>query len=515
MRIHPIESVGIGEIVDLGRNQTRAIRNLVEPITLGQKKFAQRTSAAALYRVSDVNQDLRTVDPYLNFASLTEVNSFGMLDVSSPFIAKIGNTQVLSITAGSSKSGTTYTANASGIFQANLNAGSSVDIPGSVPWTVIALGSKFFAYPHVPSSNSKTICKTSTDGLSWSEETLQGEYPSAFQVPIAWRNGYNLPGLGFVPNENRGADFFTLGSNVFLIKPTGIHKSSNGTAWSDVTVKIFGVNTLSDFGYFIGQNDTSAFLITSGGYKRTTDSGETWSNVSSPFDEPTAVRFIKNRTSDAKYAAIDTSGKVYISTDTGGSWTLLNLNFVPDSLAYIGDALVAVLRSSSTGVYSSNNGTTLTQIGLPPGFTYAISALVSSTSYFYIVDSQYVLYRSSTGASWSQVGIPNVDPKVYDRALTIDASTELIFSRSATDRLPFIKVNSNGTAFVSARPGEYSSAIWYPAISGNTEALVCNGDGYMSSKILKSDLGSPPYMKFGTEAIATTRTGLYPHIRIG
>jgi hypothetical protein len=68
MRINGLQSLGLGEVIELARIPQTSIKNVHDPIFITDKKLVPSTTESDIYRKSDVDVSLQSGDPYTEYA---------------------------------------------------------------------------------------------------------------------------------------------------------------------------------------------------------------------------------------------------------------------------------------------------------------------------------------------------------------------------------------------------------------------------------------------------------------
>lgn len=525
MRFHEVNPIGLGSVIDLARPSTPTVRGLHEPVYINGMKLVPSASNYDLYRKTDVDVLLQPQNPYLNFSGLSENLKVGGIDASSPYLASIGSgtskVVVYSIFANAGKNGPTFRGASTGISTVYIDNQDSATQVADTAWSVVSNGTKFFAYPINTSTPSIRYVKTSTDGITWTSEEMTGDHPTSFSSANTHRWYYNIPpsGIGMIPTAAKTPDYFSIGQNIFLLNESSIYRSSDGLGWSNITTGVFGNAIQPNDGFYIGINKSlsTAFIASSYGLKYTTDSGLTWSKSIGSFTVPTTYGFSKNPNSDSKYLAKNytPNNLYYISTDTGKTWNRITPGTNADVVMYRNSSIVLLQKESGTSKFSLDDGTTWANTVFPSTFVYPIKTGLCTDNYKYILDSDFKIYRSPTGATWTLIGSVPVQVECFGIGKSINSTTDIIYSGSDQGQLPYICIYNDGANIVSGRLGEYASSVIAPAINGSTDVVVCNGNTQYAGKCSLADITSPPYIRFTPIKIETGRTGTIPYIRIG
>jgi hypothetical protein len=195
-------------------------------------------------------------------------------------------------------------------------------------------------------------------------------------------------------------------------------------------------------------NDSTVFAAVdagisyTGGVYKSTDGGETWTQVNSGLPYPLAhsVAISPNYADDSTVFAGTYHG-VYKSTDGGETWTRMNCYYYVQSVAispdYANDPTVFAVTDD--GVYkSTDGGETWTQIGLINTVVYSVAVSPNYADDSTVFAGTYpggVYISTNGGESWTQIGLINtvvysvaVSPNYADDSTVFAGTSGGVFS---------------------------------------------------------------------------------------
>ena len=306
-----------------------------------------------------------------------------------------------------------------------------------------------------PPSDIRSLAVNGTDIFAG---TIYGAYRST-DNGTSW-TAINT-GLGIPPNSMQVQAFAISGSNIFAGMDAGVYLSTNsGTSWTSVSsgLNYADVSALAISGgnLFAGTYSNGVFL--------STDNGTSWTAVNSGLTSNRVYAFCV--VGSALYATTD--GGIFVSTNSGTSWT---------STGYSGPAVTALAFSDTSffagtfgaGIYlSSDTGKTWTPAnsGLTRGNITALS--ISGSSVFAGTDGGGIFLSTNNGGSWTAVNS------------SVTAAYVNAFAFSGGD----VYAGTSGGFFLSANNG----TSWTPANSGSTatdlNALASSGGNIFAGTAL-------------------------------
>ncbi len=299
--------------------------------------------------------------------------------------------------------------NALYVFGANLYVGSARGVYRSTDngsdWILMSNG--------LPEYNMDVTALISVGTYLFAGTQSDGSGIDGDNVFLSTDSGasWNDASAGITPNSNVTA-FAAFGHNLFAATAAhGVFLSQdNGTSWTgvnnglpaDAAVNIFSVpiNALAVIGtnLFAGTSFVSNGVSVGGGVYLSKDSGGSWTDVSSGLptqpgpDDVNALAVIGTTLFAGTSASQpqESTGPVFISTNNGTTWTSASSGFPTNAydatLLAVGKNLYAGATLGGVLV-STDNGTSWTDAGSPPT---AGDALAANPSYLFIGHSQTI-----------------------------------------------------------------------------------------------------------------------------
>jgi hypothetical protein len=209
------------------------------------------------------------------------------------------------------------------------------------------------------------------------------------------------------------------GSIIFVGTPGGIIRSTGGNSFEKADTGL--ANGTSIFSILINNSDT--FIGTTAGVYLSPDSGVTWTAVNNGLPvSPSQVYSVAASSNSASEVNLyaGTNNGVYLSTNNGTSWTGENSGVVgPQVNCFAGEG--SKVFAVTTGppdynntwlLYSSDYGTTW-KVAADSGLSGFVANLTLTDSGLYAVSNNGVFYSSNNGENWRSIngGIMNTtDP---------------------------------------------------------------------------------------------------------
>ena len=285
--------------------------------------------------------------------------------------------------------------------------------------------SKFFIYYY--SDTNTLACKSSTDGFTWTTETLSN-LPSISGLDSNstfwdWNSDNQVyPDSGY---NYRGVSSATYGTSavlwcgarfLLLTRIAGPYMaaslSSDGVAFSaNSASSVLGNATLSfnqDINFY--KNGNTCFLAVGSTFRKSTDGGVTWSGVTASIGDANNQWNIPNTTDPTKRIINlgDGNTSAYYTSDSGATWS--SNRVLPLSsrygLVYKGSTVVT---SYTNGCYRSvDDGVTWTSITFPAGTNSSNGQILADAYRFYFIPHGYSQVLTSTDAiTWTITsGVP-------------------------------------------------------------------------------------------------------------
>jgi len=290
-----------------------------------------------------------------------------------------------------------------------------------------------------PPSDIRSLAVNGTDIFAG---TIYGAYRST-DNGTSW-TAINT-GLGIPPNSMQVQAFAISGSNIFAGMDAGVYLSTNsGTSWTSVSS---GLNYATVSALAISGGNLFAGTYSNGVYL-STNNGTSWIAVDSGLTSSRVYAFCV--VGSALYAATD--GGIFVSTNSGTSWT---------STGYSGPAVTALAFSDTSffagtfgaGIYlSSDTGKTWTPAnsGLTRGNITALG--ISGSSVFAGTDGGGIFLSTNNGGGWTAVNSG------------VNAAYVHAFAFSGGD----VFAGTSGGFFLSANNG----ASWTASNSGSAATYI-------------------------------------------
>ena len=194
---------------------------------------------------------------------------------------------------------------------------------------------------------------------------------------------------------------------------------------------------------------TAVFAGSFGGLYRSTNSGESWEDVS-PIRDSTIVTAVKSLTGARIIAGTD-DGKLYLSTDSGSSWTVEG-NGLPRSMFRTfavgpSDMLYAALESY--GIFrSSDFGHTWERLGTSGLYPWVMAIVIDETGNIFAGTWQGIYRSTDNGTTWVKKDSSITYPSLY--SLASDQSGTLV---AGTTSSGIYRSTDNGENWVPAGSG--------------------------------------------------------------
>ncbi|HSH66182.1 MAG TPA: YCF48-related protein [Bacteroidia bacterium] len=288
--------------------------------------------------------------------------------------------------------------------------------------------SKGFAVGGDIANNTGRIIYTTNGGTNWSNCTLPSGtkriYAAGFNSYCGYAVGLNGTILKYIDCSNSyvwskltsGTSNSILGvsavdeNTVYVCGASGlILKSTNGgSTWTSQTSGT--IQTLYSIS-FVDAN--TGYAVGDGGANiKTTDGGAHWSSMSlSTSDALREVRF-NGSTGYISGGVSASSGRVYVSTNSGSTWTTLSpgaSNIVYST--FFTSSTNGFASSSNGNVYkTTNSGSSWTAVSTGAAATASKIYFTSSTDGILVNNSGQIRMTTNSGSSWSSVTSPTSNP---------------------------------------------------------------------------------------------------------
>lgn len=164
------------------------------------------------------------------------------------------------------------------------------------------------------SSSSATVFNTSNGGMTWTQQN-----PAPFSYDIA-------PGIDFT---NKKTGYMTLEETSACCSGLIVKTKDGGQSWSTVWGTQYNGQEFDKVFY---ADDSTAFAIRSYQLYKSTDSGQTWTLLNIPNQYPTTLSDLYFTSKETGFVA-NGSGNIYTTADGGTTWQYNNavLNYVGET----------------------------------------------------------------------------------------------------------------------------------------------------------------------------------------
>ena len=309
----------------------------------------------------------------------------------------------------------------------------------------------------------------SIDGLNWESKS------SGLPSPNIWT-------LSITATDSALFTGFDYGSN------GGIWKSTDtGESWNNISGSRLTISTSPPFGtvdvfykiYSILLKDSTIFLGTyAHGLLKSTDNGSAWKNVITP------LQFARFTTigswGDTVAAGGNNTQGFYLSTDRGDTWNYYDKNLIGNVKTILKKgnnfyAGVSTLGSYALGAYKSTDGGISWDIinnGLPQADN---NVMIMKDDKLYSATDQGLYVSSDDGNQWAPTGWTQPALKVF----TLDNT---MFLSRVTPSLTF-RSTDNGATWDTLKNGIPNNFAAYTIVKLNNTLFAC---GTGNSKLLKS-----------------------------
>jgi hypothetical protein len=255
-----------------------------------------------------------------------------------------------------------------------------------------------------------------------------------------------------------------VGSNIIASINGGMFLSrDNGNTFASVKGPSSDWFTVSGGSIYGGTID---YLDTNNGVYLSTDSGETWSL----FNKGIGSDWVRALTVLGNSIFIGSWSGVSLSTNNGKSWTRINAGLTDSNITSFTTIGGNVFTGTRDGVFlSSNNGATWTTVnsGLPTTWNALIYSMAASGPQIYAGTDKGIFLSTDNGTNWIPVdsGIP-----VNTSTLSLVASNNAIFAGT-----------NNSGVYLSIDSGKF----WTAANSGlptkiSVQALIVSGSAILA-----------------------------------
>lgn len=409
---------------------------------------------------------------------------------------------------------------------------------------LLSNGSKFFLYYYT--SASALACKTSTDGLTWTTESLSG-LPTFSGVDsnsgfwdFSQNNSVN-PKTGYRYATTSSGSYgvyanLWCGARVLCLTRSGggnylASLSSDGLVFgSSDTTAVLGATNIThtqDINFY--RNGNNCFLAIGTTYRKSTDGGATWSAATFAAGINSSSHYnIPNTTDPTKRIIVggDGNSEAYYTSDSGGTWSANRANPQPSrwGLCYKGSTVVS---SYADGVFRSvDDGVTWTSVVFPAGTNSSVGQVCCDDVRFYFIPYQggAQVLTSSDAITWTVVTTPGTVSGTGGWSAN-SVSSNIVYLTNQLNQGMFTLDGGVTWAFARTATSDYGNNFYGYFQKRTTDGpnngyLICAlgaGNSYGYNFLLSSAALSAggAYYRTGSDAIAPARSNAYAYVRVG
>jgi len=187
------------------------------------------------------------------------------------------------------------------------------------------------------------------------------------------------------------------------------------------------------------------------------NSGNTWNQITTI---PTGTKFEPVCSADGSVIAVNVGTKLYVSTNTGSSWTdrtpsSMRDGFVTYSMAMSTDgSCIMYINDETTGDdtvrYTSNYGANWTTVLLPTGGAIQSQCAMSSDGQVLYVINGTCIYRSANaGSSWADKNIAAIITNPHQLACNATGTTVVVVDSTVSGTYNYL-----GNVYISENGGD-------------------------------------------------------------
>lgn len=429
------------------------------------------------------------------------------------------------LTGGLSATSNVYSlaVNASGYIIAGVDTAVYISKDNGSSWTLIGHGPRAYALTfnasgYIFAGTSEEIAYTTNSGSSWTN--LHG-LSSGVSSLVVSTSGYIFAGTwgsGVYLSTNNGASWTPLTNGLSNNVVNSLAINSSGYVFAGTTGGVFlSTNNGSNWtlvnaglanGYVASLSVNSSGYVFAGswgeGVYLSTDDGTTWTQMNSGFTSSNIWSLSANSSGNI-FAGAD-GGGIYESSDRGSSWALSGLiGKTVRSISF--NSAGNIFAGTSGGVFiSSNSGTSWTQSNTGLTDTTVYSSVINSSGHIFVGTDTEGVYRSTNnGAAWTHVnsglGDSSITSLVIDSSghifagtwgdgvyLSTDDGTSWSRSGLANSEVYSFAINSSGNIFagtwgngvyISTNGGGSWTAVSTGLANTHVQSLAINSSGYI------------------------------------
>ena len=410
------------------------------------------------------------------------------------------------------------------------------------PSALLSNGSKFFMYYY---SGDNLVCKTSTDGITWTTEALSS-LPATSGVDTNtgfwnWSEGNNVQStIGYYYTNNYAGSYGTYAVLWCGARMLSLSRSSAGnflaslstdglTFSGDSTNAVLGTTTqgfLNDINFY--RNGNNCYLSIGTTYRKSTDGGATWSAATFAANlNAASQRNIPNTTDPTKRIIVtaEAATTAYYTSDSGGTWSA-NRVFPIGSrygVCYKGST---VFVGNTSGIYRSvDDGVNWTSVLFPAGTNSSGGVVLADDTLFYFIPYQggAQLLTSADGITWTIRTTPG----------TVDGSTSWAVNKVNSNVIYLTDTLSRGIytldggvtwAFASTSTVSMGASTYGYYQKATTDGpnggylIFGRGNGNVQYCLFLSSaavIAGGAFYRTGSTAIAPLRTDAVSYVRVG
>ncbi|MFZ4590996.1 MAG: T9SS type A sorting domain-containing protein, partial [Ignavibacteria bacterium] len=327
------------------------------------------------------------------------------------------------------------------------------------------------------------VYRSTNSGLSWS--LLTGHTPVVINaLAVSGSNVIAGASNGIYLSTNNGANWdslnniiaetlFANGTNVYAGTASGAFRSSNnGANWTNIGLNNQNVTsfTVSGTNLYAGTYGGAIFL--------STDNGVSWTRLTNGLTNNFILTLASSGSiivAGAEHYPV--TGGVYLSTNSGTSWSLAGLsNYDIYSLAISGTNILA--GTSQNGVYlSTNYGSNWTELNNGMQIPNTVWGLTFSGTNLYANTTNGLFLSTNSGINWGSIGYPNQNISSFASIGTfIFAGGDGAF-KSSNNGLNWTRIGLNANVFLASGTNLFAAGGNYVYRSTNYGINWSQGNG--------------------------------------
>jgi hypothetical protein len=273
-------------------------------------------------------------------------------------------------------------------------------------------------------SGDNLVCKTSTDGITWTTEALSS-LPATSGVDgntgfWNWSEGNDVNSkIGYHYTNNYAGSYGTYavlwcGARMLSLSRSSAGNflaslSTDGLTFSGDSTSAVLANTsvgfLQDINFY--RNGNNCYLSVGTTFRKSTDGGATWSAATFAAATNAAnQRNIPNTTDPTKRIILTSASATtaYYTSDSGGTWSANRALPFTDRYGICYKGSTVVIGNVTNGIYRSvDDGVTWTSVLFPAGTNSSNGVVVADDTLFYFIPYQggAQLLTSADAITWT------------------------------------------------------------------------------------------------------------------